>query len=356
MSLFRRIAALFLLGSLAVLAACSGSGGGEPKVVRIISSGKIIQGKYSASGLTGIVDSDGWLRKALEAKGWKLEFVNMPHAIGGPMINEGFANNSLEFANYGDLPAVIGAGGGAPLRLVLSDSEFSNTYLLVPPEAPYRSIKDLKGKRIALHRGRPWEVPFAHLAEANGLSISDFKIINVNPSAGAAALAAGKVDAYVGTVADTYRLTSKKAGRILWSTKQAPPEWAARTEIWGRKNFVAEHPDVATLVAAAFIRAAKWASEDANRDAYIKLRSRETPEAAIRADLDNTGAWKDRFAPTDPASLKTHYRYIIDYAVKTGLVQQAPSLDDLTDTSLLPDALKLADAEGFWSTKASAKP
>jgi sulfonate transport system substrate-binding protein len=347
MSFVKRIAALWMMGALALLAACSGGGQGDEKIVRIISSGKIIQGKYVPGSLGGVVDEQGWLRKQLEAKGWKLEFVNMPHAIGGPMINEGFANKSLEFAYYGDLPAVIGAGGGAPIQTVLSLKGTMSSYLLVPPGSPARSIRDLKGKRLALHRGRPWEMPFAHLAEANGLKLSDFKIINVNPSAGAAALAAGKVDAYVGTVADTFRLTSKNAGRILWSTKEAPADWVGRTELFGRKDFVSSHPDISTLVAAAYLRAGQWAAKPENKDAYIRRLSQETPEAAIRADVEGTGAWGERFELSSPEVLKAHYRYIIDYAAATGLIQDKPKLEDMTETRLVPAAVKLAaDPQG----------
>lgn len=345
------------LSSLALLAACSGgSREGDPKLVRIIASGRTIGGQYVPGGLGGVVQSQDWLRKELEAKGWKLEFVDMPHAIGGPMINEGFANKSLEFAYYGDLPAVIGAGGGAPQRTVASLRGGFYTYLLVPPGSPIRSIEDLKGKRVALHRGRPWEVPFARLAQSRGLALADFKIINVNPSAGAAALAAGKVDAFVGTIADTYRLTSKNAGRILWSTKEAPEDWAARTELFGRSDFVAAHRDIAVIVAAAYLRAAKWASAEENRDAYIKRLSRETPEAAIRADFENTGPWKDRFAPSSPELVQKHYRYVIDYAAQTGLAQDKPRIEDLIDLDLVPEALRLAGAEGYWNAPSFAAP
>ncbi len=39
------------------------------------------------------------------------------------------------------------------------------------------------------------ELPFSKLLDANGLKLSDFKIVNINPSATPAALASGNVDA-----------------------------------------------------------------------------------------------------------------------------------------------------------------
>lgn len=350
MTVTRRFAIIATTLAAIGLAACSqGSGQDQEKLVRIIAGGADLHGKYVPGGLTGVVQSDGWLEKQLADKGYRLEFIDMPHAIGGPMINEGFANKSLEFASYGDLPAVIGASGGAPIRLVLSLTGTVNSYVLVAPNSPARTIGDLKGKRIALHRGRPWEPAFARLLESEGLKVSDFKIFNVNPSAGAAALAAGKVDGFVGPIADADQLVSRGAGRVLWSTKEAPAAWAARTEIFGRKDFVSAHPDIATLVAAAYLRAGKWASADENRDAYIKRLSLETPERAIRADLEGTGDWKTRFAPLPVAVLADHYQHVIDYSAETGLIGQKPNIADLTDIGLTPAALKLANAEGYWS-------
>jgi sulfonate transport system substrate-binding protein len=71
----------------------------------------------------------------------------------------------------------------------------TTTHLVVPAGSTARTLADLKGKRIALHRGRPWEITFARLVAEQGLKLSDFRIANLNPGAGAAAIAAGDVDA-----------------------------------------------------------------------------------------------------------------------------------------------------------------
>jgi sulfonate transport system substrate-binding protein len=350
MTPLRRLAIAAAAFGLLLLAACSGQGAKHAdKLVRIIVGGTDVKGRFAPSGLSGAVASDGWLESQLAKSGFKLRFVDMPHAIGGPMINESFVNKSVEFAYYGDLPAVIGASGGAPIRLVMPFNGGTNAYLLVAPNSPAKSIADLRGKRIALHRGRPWEAVFARLIESQGLTVADFKIMNVNPSAGAAALAAGKVDAFVGPIADANRLTEQGAGRILWSTKTAPKAWASRTELFGRSDFVDANPEAARLVAAAYVRAAQWASRPENRDAYIKSISLETPERAIRADLEGSGDWKTRFSPLSSEDIAEHYRAIIDYAAATGLIAHKPNIAPLIDTSLVAPAVQLAGAGGYWA-------
>ncbi|MFW1786618.1 ABC transporter substrate-binding protein, partial [Acinetobacter nosocomialis] len=81
----------------------------------------------------------------------------------------------------------------------------NNVYLVVPPDSPVKSIEDLKGKKIALHRGRPWEINFGQLIQSKGLTLKDFQIVNLNPQAGAAALSAKSVDAFF-TLSDALTL------------------------------------------------------------------------------------------------------------------------------------------------------
>lgn len=348
------LAAVLALSTLA--AACSGGeGAAGSKVVRIVSGGATVGGKFEPGGLTGVVAEQGWLRGQLKAKGYDLQFVEMPHAIGGPMINEGFVNKTVEFAYYGDLPAVIGASAGAPVRLVAPFNTPTNTYVVVPANSPYKTVADLKGKRVALHRGRPWEAVFARLAESQGLGIDDFKVYNVNPAAGAAALAAGKVDAVVVPIADTYRLVEEGIGRVLWSTKEGPKSWGQRVELFGRGDFIDDNPEASRLVAAAFLRAGQWASRDENRDAYIARLSRETPERAIRAELEGTGPWRNRFSPLDTEGARDHYAKVIDYAAATGLISQKPAVAPLIDLSLVQAAMPLAEL-GEWWTPGAAEP
>ncbi len=113
---FRHLALVAAALGLLALPACSGKSAtqkaDDARIVRIVAGAATVDGKLEPSGLTGVVQDQGWLAGELAKKGYKLQFVDMPHAIGGPMINEGFVNKTVEFAFYGDLPAVIGASGG----------------------------------------------------------------------------------------------------------------------------------------------------------------------------------------------------------------------------------------------------
>ena len=111
-----------------------------------------------------------------------------------------------------------------PGKLVVPGGSGNNIYLVVPADSPVHDIQALKGKRLALHRGRPWEFAFSNYLASQGLKLSDFKIANLNPQVGAAAVSAGKVDAAV-LLNEAYALEDKGVARILWSTKQGADDW-----------------------------------------------------------------------------------------------------------------------------------
>ena len=163
----------------------------EPASVKIAIVAFTQGGKPVFGGIAGRVIEEGWLEAQLRERGVKLEWIALPHAGAGPQINEGFSNNSLDFAVRGDLPSVIAGAGGVPGKLIVPGGSGNNIYLVVPEGSSAKTIEDLKGKRLALHRGRPWEFAFSNFLASKGLKLDDFKIANLNPQVVAAQHAFG---------------------------------------------------------------------------------------------------------------------------------------------------------------------
>ncbi|WP_309141021.1 ABC transporter substrate-binding protein [Novosphingobium sp. G106] len=340
------LAALFVWRS-----AHSGEAGGAPKVINIASIAAPYQGKQVYNGLTGVIIQQGWLKDALDKRGIQLNFVPVPTAVGAPLINEGFSGKRIDFASYGDFPAVIAAAGGVPLKLVAPLGGGQNVYLVVRKDSPAKTLADLKGKKIALHRGRPWELPFSKLVDASGLKISDFTIVNINPSATPAALAAGSVDATV-LLSDGLLLEQKGVGKVIWSTAQAPADWKMRAELFARGDFVDANPELTQLVVDAYVRAAAWSSKDENRTQVIKNSSRGyLPEDILAKDYAADGlAWHERFSPVFHPDVKEHYRAVADYAFKRGLIRRPVDTDKLLDDRFVTKALQSQNLQAYWST------
>ena len=329
----------------------TGSGDGAAKVVNIAGIAYPYEGRQVYNGLTGVVIRDGWLKDELQKRGVTLAFTPVPTAVGGPLINERCSGKRVDFAGYGDFPAIIAVAGGVPLKVVAPVGRGSNTYLVVRNGLAATSISDLKGKRIALHRGRPWELPFSKLVDSAGLKLSDFTIVNINPSATPAALASGNVDAAF-TMLDGLLIASKGAGRVIWSTKEAPADWKMRAELFGRGAFIDANPELTQLVVDAYVRAAAWSSKAENQEQVVRDASRGfLPEAIIRKDYKEDGvAWRDRFSPLFDPPVIQHYRSVADYTFERGLVRTKVDANTLLDDRFVKQALKDLKLEGYWQS------
>nr|WP_284698972.1 ABC transporter substrate-binding protein [Sphingomonas lycopersici] len=332
--------------------------GGSAAAVRTVNIAGIAypyQGQQVYNGLTGIIIQQGWLKQELAKRGVELAFTPIPTAVGGPLINEGFSGKRIDFASYGDFPAIIAVSGGVPLKLVAPVGQGQNSYLVVRNGLSAKTIADLKGKRIALHRGRPWELPFSKLLDANGLKLSDFTIVNINPSATPAALASGNVDATF-LLSDGLLLEQRGVGRVIWSTKQAPADWRMRAELFGRGDFVDHNPELTQIVVNAFVRAAAWSALEEHRAEVIRQASRGAlPEAIVAKDYAESGiAWRDRFSPIFTPDIAGHYRSVAEYTYARGLVRNKVDVDALIDQRFVPNALRDLKLDRFWPAGSAA--
>src|SRR5450830_1086833 len=110
-----------------------------PKVVRISVVAYNIAAKTTFIGQEVLLEQGG-LGDTLAKKGIKIEWVPAATAQTGPIINEGFANGSIDFASYGDLPPIILNSAQSISQLVVPWGRKNNTYLVVPANSSAKSI------------------------------------------------------------------------------------------------------------------------------------------------------------------------------------------------------------------------
>ncbi|MBD1586821.1 ABC transporter substrate-binding protein [Pseudomonas sp. C2L12B] len=326
----------------------------QPTTVRIATVAYTNAGQVTFNGPAYIMDRDKWLEQQLGERGIRLEWVPAATASVGTFVNEQFANQRIDFAFYGDLPSIIANASGVSTRLIAPGGVGNNVYLVVPPNSPAQSLADLKGKRIALHRGRPWELSFAKLVAASGLSFSDFHILNLNPQAGAAALSAGRVDAFF-TLSDAYLLEDKQVGKIIWSSKQAPADWKMRAELWGSDGFVRHYPELTQLVVDAYLKAAAWAAQDANQATYLQWQTQSgQPLSVLQREVQGE-SWAAHFSPLFDTALKQHYADGIAYSLKAGLIRQPVDVNALLAPEFVEHGLKNLGLEAVWQPPAQPR-
>ena len=348
MRLTRAAAAPAALPFGAVLAA----DGGLPASLRIASVARVgVAGKTFFQGASLEVINDGWLESELRKLGVRLEWVPATVNSVAAQVNEAFAAHNIDFAAYGDLPSIIANASGLHTQLIVPGGSQNNTYLVVPPDSPAQSIRDLKGKRIALHRGRPWEYQFAQLLQANGMSNADVRILNLNPQAGATAVATGGADAFF-TLNDAFVLEDKKAGKIIWASKKPPQDWKMRAELWGDAGFVSRYPQLTQLVATAYVRAHFAFSSESGRERFVHNETESGQlESVVRRDLANDStSWKGRWSPLLDDTVRRHYAELADYARRAGLINKPVQVESLFAPQFVGQALAQLKLQSYWAS------
>lgn len=324
-----------------------------PATLRIATFAYVKNGKVElgSNGYYGRVIREQWLQKELQKRGVKLEWVPVTGDTG-PVINEAFTAGRIDFATYGDLPSIILNAAGVRTQVIVPNGRGEDVYLVVPANSTAKTIEDLKGKRISVHRSRPWELTMVKYLASRGLSTRDFKILNMDTQAGASALASGRVDGFfinAGGAANPFLLEDRKVGRIIWSSK-GDPLLKMRAELWGTRDFIQKQPELTQLVATAFIRAQHWASLPENREPLIREGTLNgTPESVVRRRYDDaTLPWKDRWSPLFDDLALAQYRNSIAVAREKKLISRPLTAEELLEPRFARAALVELGLVNYW--------
>ena len=133
---------------------------------------------YSASLLAR---QYGWVEEELKKAGHDDVKVIWTQFSGGPPINEAFASGDLDIAALGDTAALIGRASGIDHRIIgLSYKGEETLALMVRKDAPFQSVAELKGKKVATLRGGNVHELLALILAESGLKLSDVQFLNLS--------------------------------------------------------------------------------------------------------------------------------------------------------------------------------
>jgi NitT/TauT family transport system substrate-binding protein len=184
----RALAALVLVSGLA---GCGGSNGQpaggfpepEPGVFRIGTEPWLGYGPWNVANEEGIFRRHG-VRVAITT------FVTDQGR------DTALADGRLDAANLAAHTALALIGRGVPIKavLLLDDSREADAILGGPR---VRSVRDLRGKRVAFETGTTSDILLRHALDAAGMSLRDIRPVTMAAARAGKALAAGNVDAAV---------------------------------------------------------------------------------------------------------------------------------------------------------------
>jgi len=188
----------------------------------------------------------------------------------------------------------------------------------------FHSLSDLRGKRLALHRGTYLEYLLSLLAERDGVDLKDLILVDRSGDTALAELVAGRVDAVF--VWEPYATQAQNAvdGVRIFSTAEIPSLTYSVFAL--RKPFVDAHPEEVQALLEVWQRSVEFIREHPREACDIVAQSFKEPVDSVRnlmltdriLDAADNGRAFSYAAGFE--SLHGSWRRMNDFMIERGLV------------------------------------
>jgi aliphatic sulfonates family ABC transporter substrate-binding protein len=159
--------------------------------------------------------------------------------LAGPPFFAAFQSGSIDVGFMGTPPASVGIAQGVPMKIfAVENYAYGSEGLVATKKSGIKSLKDLKGKRVAAQRGTSGHYGLIRGLEKAGLTIKDIHFIDLNVTVLLPAFSKGEIDA--GWYWEPWQGEMRDAGGVQIATDEDVGAaggivWVARTE-WLDKN------------------------------------------------------------------------------------------------------------------------
>jgi sulfonate transport system substrate-binding protein len=266
----------------------------------------------------------------------------------GPALNESLASGHLDFAaGLGDLPAIVGRSNGLQTRYLLTDKVRDTIYLAVRPESGIDKLEDLVGHRLSQFKGTNLQLAADRVLAAHGLSERNAKFINLDTGGALAALTTGNIDGTFGSV-ELLTLRDRGIAKIVYSTKAEAASFGRHSAVYVTEAFEKAHPEIVQRVVNAFVKAARYAADEANRKAVFDQWANSGFPAQVFAEDFSDERLANRLTPLIDPYVVSRYKELAARVREYGLTRKDIDVDSWFEPKYLDAALKAQHLETFW--------
>src|SRR3984885_7324809 len=161
--------------------------------------------------------------------GYKVEVVPFESPTDG---KNAVLTGTVDTCIHGIAAFLLGAAAGEPVVIVAAATN-RGMGIVADAKSDIKTIKDLKGKRVAITPGSTQEVVILERLKAEGMTVADIQPIRLSFSDMPAALARGDIDAYVGAEPGPGISLANGTGRLV--------EYPYSTPIGSPNNILSGH-------------------------------------------------------------------------------------------------------------------
>lgn len=242
------------LSLAAATAALSATGGRASAADRVIKVGtlKLIH------GITPY-----FYEKFLPA-GFKIEVIPFETPTDG---KNAVVTGTVDFGIYGLAAATLGGANGEPVVIIAAACN-RGMAVVAGKDTGINTIKDLKGKKIAILPGSTQEVVILDRLAAEGMTIKDVEPVRLAFSDMAPALARGDIDAYVGAEPGPGISLANGVGKIV-EYPYSTPTGSLNMVLTTRREMIEKDPELVKTLLVIHRKATEYAMGD--RAAFVAI-------------------------------------------------------------------------------------
>ncbi len=247
----KRLVAIAALGLLALASAAQA----EDKIIKV-------------GALKLIHSITPYFYEKFTPAGYKVEVIPFESPTDG---KNAVVTGSVDFGTFGFAAAMLGAAAGEPVVIFAAQCN-RGMAVMTGVNSDIRSIKDLKGKKVAIWPGSTQEVVILERLRTEGMTIKDVQHVRLPFSDMAPALARGDIDAYVGAEPGPGISLANGVGRVVeypYSTAIG----SLNMVMTAKAETIEKNPELVKVFMAMHKQATEYAMS--NREAMVEMAAQK---------------------------------------------------------------------------------
>jgi len=260
--------------------------------------------------------------------GYKIEVIPFESPTDG---KNAVMTGTVDFGTFGIAAATLGAAAGEPIVVFAAQCN-RGMAVVAGAKSPISSIKDLKGKKIAIWPGSTQEVVILERLKAEGMTIKDVQHVRLPFSDMAPALARGDIDAYVGAEPGPGISVANGTGKIV----EYPYSTAigSLNMVWGvKRDTIEKNPELVKVMMEMHRKATDFAQGDASAKIEMAVQKLGQTRKSIEVAAPNVElTWK-----IDAEFIKRARAYA-QLMHEKKQIRELPNFDTFITTKFMPAA------------------
>lgn len=275
---------------------------------------------YQKYGTLVLLKAKGTLEKRLAEQGVQVQWTEFP---GGPQLLEGLNVGSIDFGVTGETPPVFAQAAGADLLYVAYEPPAPHSEaILVPKGSPIQSVKELKGKKVALNKGSNVHYLLVRALQDAGLQYSDIQPVYLPPADARAAFERGSVDAWV--IWDPYQAAAEQ--QLQARTLRDGKGLVDNHQFYlATRNYATQHPAVINTLIDEVRAVGQWSQANPQQ-----VTDQVAPLLGLPAEITLTSVKRQGYgaSPLTPEVVASQQK-IADTFTALKLIPKALSIKDV---------------------------